>query len=130
MLSNGINSFFPKFSKMLLHFPKKIALFAIVSFVMIFLIGDYQAQGQTEKSSEIQAIRSAVAKNEGSNRFLNVEDAFKISLESTSEGTLLGRFDVAKGYYLYRNKIKLHINLFLISTKWLFLLMIYHNKFP
>ncbi len=90
---------------MLLHFPKKIALFAIVSFVMIFLIGDYQAQGQTEKSSEIQAIRSAVAKNEGSNRFLNVEDAFKISLESTSEGTLLGRFDVAKGYYLYRNKI-------------------------
>ncbi len=105
MLSNEFDAFSPTFSEMSLHFLKKIALFSIISCATFFLIGDCQAQEQTEHDSGIQKIRSVLTKSEGSNRFLNVDDAFKISLESTDEGIILGRFDVAKGYYLYRNKI-------------------------
>ena len=43
------------------------------------------------------------------NTFLNVDEAFKISLNKNDNDNLSIKFDIAKGYYLYKDKIKIAI---------------------
>ena len=46
----------------------------------------------------------------GKNTFLNVDEAFKISLNKNEIDNLSIKFDIAKGYYLYKDKIKIAID--------------------
>ena len=42
--------------------------------------------------------------------FLKVDEAFQISLKKKSDNLFIVNFDIAKGYYLYKDKIKFFIN--------------------
>ena len=44
------------------------------------------------------------------NTFLNVDEAFKISLKKNEKKSLSIKFDIANGYYLYKDKIKISVD--------------------
>jgi thiol:disulfide interchange protein DsbD len=56
-------------------------------------------------NSPVTALRALLDRASGQTEFLDPDKAFQLSLESAGEGMLVARFLIAKGYYLYRDKM-------------------------
>jgi thiol:disulfide interchange protein DsbD len=56
-------------------------------------------------NSPVTALRALLDSGSGQTEFLDPDKAFQLSLESAGEGMLVARFLIAKGYYLYRDKM-------------------------
>ena len=56
-------------------------------------------------NSPVTALRALLDNPSGQTEFLDPDEAFQLNLESAGEGMLVARFLIAKGYYLYRDKM-------------------------
>ena len=56
-------------------------------------------------NSPVTALRALLDNRIGQTEFLDPDEAFQLNLESAGEGMLVARFLIAKGYYLYRDKM-------------------------
>jgi thiol:disulfide interchange protein DsbD len=56
-------------------------------------------------SSPVAALQALLGNPGGQTEFLHPDEAFQLNLESAGEGMLVARFLIAKGYYLYRDKM-------------------------
>ena len=56
-------------------------------------------------NSPVTALRALLDNLSGQTEFLDPDEAFQLNLESAGEGMLVARFHIAKGYYLYRDKM-------------------------
>ena len=56
-------------------------------------------------NSPVTALRALLDSRSGQTEFLDPDKAFQLNLERAGEGMLVARFLIAKGYYLYRDKM-------------------------
>ena len=56
------------------------------------------------------AIADGLFSSSKNNIFLKAEEAFKVSIQKQSQNSLTINFNIAIGYYLYKDKIKLYVN--------------------
>jgi thiol:disulfide interchange protein DsbD len=56
-------------------------------------------------NSPVTALRALLDNSSRQAEFLNPDEAFRLKLESAGDGMLVARFLIAKGYYLYRDKM-------------------------
>ncbi|MCX7672685.1 MAG: protein-disulfide reductase DsbD [Thiobacillaceae bacterium] len=65
-----------------------------------------QDEGLIER---LKRMAGELSRQTGEEALLPPDEAFKLELQSGSDGTLVARFTVAPGHYLYRDKIKLSV---------------------
>ena len=63
-----------------------------------------------EKTPSGSSSSSSLIESGGEGDFLKPEQAFKLSIEARDAQTLLADFEIAPGYYLYRQRISLKLN--------------------
>lgn len=59
--------------------------------------------------ARLKQLASDLTGKSGEEELLQADEAFKLSLEAGPDNTLLARYTVAQGYYLYRDKLSLRI---------------------
>ena len=64
-----------------------------------------ETTSQPSDNSPVTALRALLDNPSGQTEFLDPDEAFQLNLESAGEGMLVARFLIAKGYYLYRDKM-------------------------
>ena len=62
------------------------------------------AAGQSTEASNVQLLRDLLGSAESQPEFLDPEVAFRIDLQNRGPNTLVARFSIEDGYYLYRDK--------------------------
>ena len=81
-----------------------------VLFLFFFCLGIVEAGLLPESSSNISSKDASLVEQSGDSTFLKPEQAFKLSIQTKDATTLFADFDVAPGYYLYRQRIKLSLD--------------------
>jgi thiol:disulfide interchange protein DsbD len=64
-----------------------------------------EANSSPSNKSPVTALRALLDNPSGQTEFLDPDEAFQLNLEIAGEGMLAARFLIAKGYYLYRDKM-------------------------
>lgn len=59
--------------------------------------------------ARLKQLATELTGKSGEETLLQADEAFKLSLEPGADGTLVARFTIAPGYYLYRDKLSLRI---------------------
>ena len=54
--------------------------------------------------SSLSALNNFLEPSAGQEEFLHPDEAFQLQVSAVDEGTLRAHFDIAEGYYLYRDK--------------------------
>ncbi len=88
--------------------PEFIAAWLVAFFCALFVPAVAVAQETNSLPSDnspFTALRSLLDNPSGQTEFLDPDEAFQLSLERAGEGMLVARFHIAKGYYLYRDKM-------------------------
>ena len=67
--------------------------------------GAQETTSPPSDNSPITALRALLDNPSGQTKFLDPDEAFQLSFDSAGEGRLVARFLIAKGYYLYRDKM-------------------------
>jgi thiol:disulfide interchange protein DsbD len=80
-----------------------VAFFSVV-FVPAVAVAQ-ETNSPSSNNSPVTALRALLDNPDGQTEFLNPDDAFQLNLESAGEGMIVARFLIAKGYYLYRDKM-------------------------
>ena len=78
-------------------------LFLLWSIFTVAVADETKTQRAEEPTTK--TVRAILDDLERKNRFLDVDEAFQLSLSATNDGILSGQFLIAAGYYLYRDKI-------------------------
>ena len=64
-----------------------------------------ETNSSSSNNSPVTALRTLLNNTSDQTEFLDPDEAFQLSLESAGEGMIVARFLIAKGYYLYRDKM-------------------------
>ena len=88
--------------------PDIIGAWLVAFFCALYVAAVAMAQETNSPPSDnspITALRALLDNPGGQTEFLDPDEAFQLNLESAGEGMLVARFLIAKGYYLYRDKM-------------------------
>ena len=88
--------------------PEIIGAWLVAFFCALYVPAVAMAQETNSPPSDnspFTALRALLDNPSGQTEFLDPDEAFQLNLESAGEGMLVARFLIAKGYYLYRDKM-------------------------
>ena len=75
-------------------------------FLSSFSIMSVAQENESEQDNAItEEVRSILTEVRRNGAFLDSDEAFRLSIATHSDGSLIGLFWIANGYYLYRDKI-------------------------
>ena len=88
--------------------PKIIGAWSVAFFYALCVPAVAMAQeaiSPPSDNSPVAALRALLDNPSGQTEFLDPDEAFQLNLESAGEGLLVAQFLIAKGDYLYRDKM-------------------------
>ena len=88
--------------------PEILRIWLIAFFYALYapaVVTAQETNSLPSDNSPVTALRALLDSGSGQTEFLDPDKAFQLSLESAGEGMLVARFLIAKGYYLYRDKM-------------------------